>query len=69
MSTEAESGHGRHYLFSFCYLKITKKIILLSQDNGSFSCDNGLKKPVVSSFLLILIRDLECHQLQHVDGS
>ncbi len=33
---EAESGHGRYYLFSFCYLEITKKIIPLSQDNGSF---------------------------------
>ncbi len=45
-----------------------KKIVLISGDDGLFSHDNGIKKPIVSSFLIFFTRDLECQQCQHVDG-
>ncbi len=42
LDMEAKNGHGCYYVLLFCYLEIMKKIILLSQVNGSFSRDNGI---------------------------
>ncbi len=41
-ATEAESGHGRYYLFSFCYLEITKKSFHYHEITAHFSRDNRI---------------------------
>ncbi len=45
---EAESDHYRYYLFKFCNHEITKKIIPLSWDNGSFSHDNRINLCIIT---------------------
>ncbi len=67
-SLEAKSRLGHYSVFSFCYLEIMKKVILLSWDNGLFCCDKWMKKACFYSFLITFIRDLDCHQRQHVNA-
>ncbi len=40
----AESGHGRYYLFSYCYLEITIKSFVITRYQGSFSRDKGISE-------------------------
>ncbi len=68
VSTEAENGHVATTFFHSVILNPEKKSSCYHEIMACFPVITGLKKKV-SSFLTILIRDLECHRHQHVVGS